>query len=353
MIKSELNLFITGIGNVGYKVFEEISQNKNFYLKNYNVDLKIIGISNSKKMLFDKNEINFENWKELIKKGEDSDKEKFLKKVIKFNLSNSVFIDNTDSVHIAETYFEYLSNNIHVVTCNKIACSSDYKYYEKLKNQSKFGKSKFLYETTVGSSLPVIETLNNLKKSGAKIVSIVGILSGTLNYIFDNFLKENTFHKVVKNAVDQGFTEPDPKIDLSGSDTARKILILLRENGIFNELSDIKINNFIPERCLKLDGNSKFFNCLEKNKKIFNNLLKESIRKKSKIRYVAEYKHGKAEIGIKMIAKNHHFYNINSIDNAVLFFLENESDPKEVLIGPGAGALVTSKGVINDILKII
>ena len=348
----KFNLFITGIGNVGFKLFEELSKNRNFYIKNHQIDFVIRGISDSEKMYFNTNGISFKNWQHLMKNGEDSNEELFFKKVKNFNLQNSVFVDNTASKKVADSYIHYLKNHIHVVTCNKIACSSDYFYYKEIKKLSSSCKTKFMFETNVGSSLPIIQTLNKINDSGKKIESIHGILSGSMNYIFDNFTTENTFHSIVKDAVNEGFTEPNPKIDLSGIDVARKILILCREMGLKYELSDIHINDFLPKNCSKTNNNKDFFNCLETNSQTFNDILKTSFKENAKIKYVAEFKNGKSTVGIKMIPENHLFHKISSNDNAVLFYVENESDPEETLIGPGAGSLVTAKGVISDIIKI-
>ncbi len=199
------------------------------------------------------------------------------------NLRNSIFIDNTANHGIAEEYGLYLANNIGVITCNKIACASSYKNYKELKKISRRYNTPFLFETNVGAGLPVIDTLNNLIASGDEIIKIQAILSGSLNYILNNFNSKTSFRSVVQSAQDQGYTEPDPKIDLSGVDVARKILILARESGFELELKDIINKSFIPKDVLKTSSNEEFYNAISKNESYFQKILKNATKNRKKI----------------------------------------------------------------------
>jgi aspartokinase/homoserine dehydrogenase 1 len=348
----KIHLFIIGIGNVGGKFIEQISNQKKYLIEKFRLNINIIGLSNSKKMFFSYDGILYENLNSSLKKGEKTDLNEFFDRVKKLNLRNSVFIDNTANNYVASTYTKYLKNNIGVVTCNKIACSDNYENYIKLKNLSKKYNTPFLFETNVGAGLPIIDTLNHLIASGDKIKKIQAILSGSLNFIFNNYNTTRSFRDVVYDAMKKGYTEPDPKIDLSGVDVSRKILILARECGHKVELEDVVNYKFLSDDCLNSINNDDLFKNLLKNEKHFKDLYNKANDKNCKLKYVANYENGLASVGLNEIEKYHDFYNIEGSDNIILFYTDRYNERPLIVKGAGAGAEVTASGIFADLIRI-
>ncbi|MBT3443624.1 MAG: bifunctional aspartate kinase/homoserine dehydrogenase I [Flavobacteriaceae bacterium] len=349
----ELNLFVTGVGNVGSKLLEQIEKQTNYLIENLRLKIRVIAISNSKKMVLEEEGLDLSNWKTKLQESKtNANRDSFFEYAKKLNLRNSIFVDNTASEVIAKEYAQYLNNNIGVVTCNKIAAADELNNYLNLKKISRKFGSPYLFETNVGAGLPIIDTLNNLIASGDQIIKIQAVLSGSLNFVFNNFKAGASFHDVVLEAQQQGYTEPDPKIDLSGIDVARKILILARESGMSIELDEIENESFLPQECLDTKDNKSFFESLIQYSGHFEKMLENAEKEGAKMKYVAQLENGKAKVGIQLVKEGHDFYNLEGSDNIILFYTNRYKEQPLIVKGAGAGADVTASGIFADIIRI-
>ena len=348
----QLNLFITGVGNVGERFLAQLQKQKKFLKKNLKLNISVIGISNSRTMVFNVGGILLSSWKEALEIGEKASLDGFLQQVKESNLRNSIFVDMTASDNVSMMYVLYLQASIAVVTCNKIACASELKNYLDLKKISRKYNAPFLFETNVGAGLPIIDTLKNLIASGDRVFKIQAVLSGSLNFIFNHFNESTSFHDVVKQAQAEGYTEPDPKIDLSGVDVARKILILARESGYKLNLDDIENQSFLPQESRDATTNEAFYLSLKKYESNFQEIFKAAKNQNCRIKYVADFDRGKATVGLQQIPVDHPFYNLEGSDNIVLFYTDRYSEQPLIIKGAGAGAEVTASGIFADVIRI-
>ncbi len=348
----ELNVFLLGIGLVGGNLLEQIKQQQPKLLKEKHLKIKLAGVANSKKMLFNREGIDIATFREkMMSEGQESSLENFKNEIIGLNMYNSIFVDCTANEQAAGLYAELLNANVSIVTANKVAASSDYENYALLKKTAKRKGVKFLFETNVGAGLPIITTLNDLVNSGDTVVKIEAVLSGTLNFIFNTISETVPLSKTIRMAKDQGFAEPDPRIDLSGVDVARKLLILVRESGYQFDMKDIKINTFIPEKYFEGSVDDFWKNIPEMDAEF------EAKRKKLAAeglfwRFVAKFEDGKAEIGLQQIEATHPFADLQGSNNLVMFNTERYLEFPMIIKGYGAGAAVTAAGVFADIIRV-
>ncbi|GAB2817163.1 homoserine dehydrogenase family protein [Ferruginibacter profundus] len=346
----QVNVFIAGAGNVGSKLLAQLNQQLDFLKNSNRLNVKIVGLANSKKALFNDEGIDLNNWQALLSAAAPNTIEGYIDTIVAKNLRNTIFVDVTASDVVAACYNKLLQKSIAVVACNKVACSSAYTYYQQLKESAREYNAKFLFETNVGAGLPIIGTLNDLISSGDKINKMQAVLSGTLNFVFNNYDGKKSFASVVKQAQDEGYTEPDPRLDLSGKDVMRKIMILARESGETIEMDDIDNNSFMPESCMQ-GSVEDFYAAMEKEEAHFKAIYEEAAAKGNKLKFVASYENGKAAVGLQHINPEHDFYHLYGKDNIVLFYTNRYPQQPMVVKGAGAGAEVTASGVFADIIR--
>lgn len=348
----ELNVFLLGIGTVGGNLLQQIQKQQENLLKEKHLKIKLTGVANSKKMLFKREGIEIATFrKELDNSEKISGLAAFVSEMKAMNIYNSVFVDCTASGDIALYYKEILSSNISIVAANKVAASSAFENYAALKKTAKQKGVKFLFETNVGAGLPIINTLNDLVNSGDKILKIEAVLSGTLNFIFNTISTEIPLSKTIRMAKDEGYSEPDPRIDLSGVDVARKILILARESGYPVEMDDIKINRFIPDSFFEglLDD---FWEKIAAMDHEFELKRQQLEKEDKKWRFVARFENGAAEVGLQEVTPRHPFYDLEGSNNLVMYTTERYHEFPMLIKGYGAGASVTAAGVFADLIKV-
>jgi bifunctional aspartokinase / homoserine dehydrogenase 1 len=345
-----LNLFITGTGNVGSRLLAQLRQQQPYLQEYLRLQVRVIGIANSKKMLFNDEGIDLAHWKDALSAAAPMDLTEWVSTITSKNMRNSVFADVTANSGVATCYGRLLQKSISIVACNKIACSSPYEYYKELKDLSREYNSLFLFETNVGAGLPVIGTLNDLLRSGDKVSRIEAVLSGTLNFVFNNYNGSRPFAEVVRQAQDEGYTEPDPRLDLSGTDVMRKIMILAREAGEKMEMEEIENNSFMPASCMK-GSVDDFYTAMANEEEHFKKLFQAAEKEGKKLKFVARYQQGKASVGLQHIDPQHDLYHLYGKDNVVLFYTDRYPQQPLVIKGAGAGAEVTASGVFADIVR--
>jgi len=349
-----INVFAVGTGVIGGELLNQIEAQYETLIEKNNIDVKVVGISNIDGYLINEEGIDLSNWNNAIKEsGKTPNLDAFVNEIKELNLRNSVFVDNTASYDVASKYEELLEKSVSVVTPNKVANASDYSRYEKIHKICAESGARFYYETNVGAGLPVISTLKDLIKSGDEIIRIEAIASGSLNYIFSNCSQENDFFTTVKKAKELGYTEPDPKLDLAGTDVARKILILSREIGLKINLEDVNIENCLSPESQKTETVEQLWETLEKyDNPVYKAKLAEASAAGKRLKYIATYENGETKTEIKAIDNSHPFYNITGSDNIISFTTARYRTQPLIVIGPGAGAEVTAAGVFADIIRI-
>ena len=346
----QLNIFVTGTGNVGRRLIDQLLQQQQYLLDHLRINVRVVGLANSRKMVFASDGIDLRHWQQALDNGEPMSLDGWIDGISARNLRNSVFVDVTANDEVASRYGSLLQKSISVVACNKIACSSVYGNYRLLKDLAREYNARFLFETNVGAGLPVIGTLNDLTRSGDKIRRIEAVLSGTLNFVFNHYNGERPFSQVVRQAQTEGYTEPDPRLDLSGTDVMRKIMILARESGEKTEMEDIANQTFLPASCMQ-GSVEDFYAAMIKEEKHFKSLYEAAAAEGKKLKFVARYDNGKASVGLQHIGPEHDLYHLYGKDNVVLFYTDRYSEQPLVVKGAGAGAEVTASGVFADILR--
>lgn len=348
------NIFLVGVGLVGKALLKYLNDKRDFLKKDRSLELRVIGLANSKKMYFDSNGIDIEKWDDFLDKSKTrSEIAKFVAEMSKLNLANSIFVDCTANETAVPFYEDIFKSNISITTPNKIANTKELDFYKKLRLISKKKNVKFLYSTNVGAGLPIISTIKDLVNSGEKVIKIEGILSGTLSYLFNSFIGENKFSDIVKTAKENGYTEPDPRDDLNGLDVARKLLILIREIGIDFELKDINIENLVPLKARKVKRIDDFFKILKSADSVFEERKVLAQKNNCALRYIAIYENGKATVKLVEVDQSHPFYNLKGNDNIIALQTQNYSTQPLIIRGRGAGADFTASGIFADILRII
>lgn len=347
-----LNIFVTGIGTVGGSLLTQIKKQQEKLMAQNGLKLNVVGIASSKKMLFDREGVNLDNYSEELKtSGIDATPELICNEILNMNIFNSVFVDCTANAQVSDLYQTLLENNISVVTANKLAASSAYEKYVNLKETSRRRGVKFLFETNVGAGLPIINTMNNLINSGDHIQKMEAVLSGTLNFIFNTISEEIPLSKAILMAKEAGFAEPDPRIDLSGKDVIRKLVILSREAGYKTEQTDVQKNLFIPDKYFK-GGLDEFWNTISELDAEFEEKRKEIAANGKKWRFVATMDNGNCKVGLQEVDSLHPFYDLQGSNNIILITTERYNEFPMMIKGYGAGAGVTAAGVFSDIISI-
>lgn len=347
--KKVYSVYLIGTGLIGSELLRQIYEQDAVLKERYYSHINVVGILNAEGSCFDPDGIDLKNWEAALTDA-PFPLEKMERKIRDDGFEHPVVVDCTASEHVAKEYNSFMNGGAAVVTPNKKALSGPYQEFIELIAQKEFGQH-FFYETNVGAGLPIIEPLRNMIMTGDTILSIEGVFSGTLSYIFNSFVGDKTFSEVVKTAQAQGYTEPDPRDDLNGMDVARKILILAREAGVPLELSDVYVENLIPESCRSCESVDEFFVALAQEDTLFEARKKRADDNWTKLRYVASLQEGVAKVSLVEVNAQHPFYALSGSDNIVMIRSERYNDMPLVIKGPGAGAAVTAAGVFADIIR--
>ncbi|WPU94188.1 bifunctional aspartate kinase/homoserine dehydrogenase I [Mucilaginibacter sabulilitoris] len=348
-----LHAFCLGTGNIGKTLFNQLKAHTEYLKDNNGIQVKIAGISNTRKMTFNSDGISLDTWQDdLLASPHTADLQMFIDRMKEMNLPNCVFIDNTASPVPVDFYEKVFKANISVITCNKIGNSASYKQYKTFRDTARRHGVDFFYETNVGAGLPIINTLKNLMNSGDRVQRIEAILSGTISFIFNNFKGDANFHDVVKEAQEKGYTEPDPRDDLSGKDFMRKMLILARDAGYAMEEADVEIESVLPKASLEAKSVEDFYDTLKTEDAHFARLKDEAEKGGKVLRYIGKLEDGKVSITLQMVDENHPFYMLSGSDNIISFTTDRYKERPLVVKGPGAGAEVTAAGVFADLINL-
>ncbi len=347
-----IHLFMIGVGLIGKTLLEQINSNFEKIKTDNGKELVFCGISNSRKMIISESAIDITHISNTLDiDGESADINSFVDRMIEMNLANTIFVDCTASAMVPQHYARILENNIAISTPNKIALSSDLSAYKNLKAISLKNSAAFNYETNVGAGLPVIATLQNLVNSGDEITKIEAVLSGSLSFIFNNYNNDVPFSDLVRKAKEIGYTEPDPREDLSGNDVRRKLLILARESGAMISNEDIAVEALLPQSCMDADNVETFFGLLEKENPQFAKLYDAAQAENKRLRFIASYHNGKGQIALKAVDQSSPFYSLKGSDNMIAYYSTRYDKAPLVVRGPGAGPQVTAAGVLAEIIN--
>jgi len=347
----ELHLYLAGLGNVGRKLMLQLQKQQQKLLENLKLKVNLVGIINSRLMVIDPSGIDPANFEERLDQGEPSDLDQMIEVIADNNLRNSVFIDCTASERVALVYNRLFKNYVSVVTANKIAASSSFENYSKLKKEAIQKGVKFSFETNVAAGLPVISTINDLIKSGDRILKLEAVVSGTLNYIFNTMSRDIPFSKAIRMAKEEGYSEPDPRLDLSGTDVKRKLLILARESGYQLEEEEIEVKPFLPEELFE-GSLEKFWEGVELLDSVFEEKRQKLEKKGLKWRYLARLEEGKGSMGLEEVDPSHPVYPLEASNNIILITTDRYRELPLIVKGYGAGAEVTAAGVFADVIRV-
>lgn len=349
----KLHLYLVGVGLIGSTLLRQIQEQHDYLLREKHLDIQINGLANSRKMLLAADGINLEDWtSSMDNEGEASSFESFIAGMKAHNLPNSIFVDCTANISIKDFYPDVLKANISISTANKVGASDTYEKYQTLHALALKHNVKFLYETNVGAGLPVISTLDGMVRSGDKVQAIKAVISGSLSYIFNNYDPSKSFKELIVEAREKGYTEPDPRDDLSGQDIKRKIIILGRVAGLPIEGEDVSIQPILPQSCMDAPDIDGFFEALDQHDAHFRKMIEEAHSSGAKLRYVASLVDGKAEINLEQVTSESPFYNLASTDNMIVFYTDRYKERPLVIQGPGAGADVTAAGVFAELIQL-